>query len=47
VIHPKVIDARLKQLDGGGIRGIRSTSEFTVTTRAMIEPLAKRVAPLG
>jgi predicted TIM-barrel fold metal-dependent hydrolase len=50
VVHPTVTDATLKQLDAGGIRGIR----FSLTDPAnaavtfdMIEPLARRAATLG
>ena len=50
VVHPTVTDAELKRLIDGGIRGIRFTQfdpRTAATTRDMIEPLAKRVAPLG
>jgi len=49
VVRPTVTDAELKQLNDGGIRGIRFSlgADFAVTTPDMIEPLAKRVAPLG
>ncbi len=50
VVHPTVTDAELKRLMDGGIRGIRFTQfdpRTAATTRDMIEPLAKRVAPLG
>jgi predicted TIM-barrel fold metal-dependent hydrolase len=50
VVHPTVTDAELKRLDGGGIRGIRFTQfdpRTATTTLDMIEPLAKRVEPLG
>ncbi len=49
VLRPTVSDAELKQLNDGGIRGIRFSlgADFAVTTPDMIEPLAKRVAPLG
>jgi D-galactarolactone isomerase len=50
VVHPSVGDAELKRLDAGGIRGLRFSvwnPNDTVTTVAMIEPLAKRVAGLG
>ena len=49
VIRPSVTDAELRNLDEGGIRGIRFTVSGTdaVVTIDMIEPLAKRVAGLG
>lgn len=50
VLHPSVTDAELKQLDAGGIRGIRfSLGEpaSAIVTVDMVEPLAKRIAPLG
>jgi len=50
VVHPTVTDAELKRLIDGGVRGIRFTQfdpRTAATTRDMIEPLAKRVAPLG
>lgn len=53
VIQPTVTDAQLRALEQGGIRGIRfslATSLSTpnpVTTLDMIEPLARRIAPLG
>jgi predicted TIM-barrel fold metal-dependent hydrolase len=50
VVHPAVTDAELKKLNDGGIRGIRFSigdPKVAVTTPAMIEPLAKRVAGLG
>jgi predicted TIM-barrel fold metal-dependent hydrolase len=50
VLHPTVTDAELKTLHEGGIRGIRFSlgdPATAVTTPAMIEPLAKRVAVLG
>jgi predicted TIM-barrel fold metal-dependent hydrolase len=50
VVHPDVTDAELKHLADGGIRGIRF-SVFDPRTAAvsveMIEPLARRVEPLG
>jgi D-galactarolactone isomerase len=49
VVHPDVTDAELKLLNDGGIRGIRfSVNDTTIAnTRVdMIEPLAKRIAPL-
>jgi predicted TIM-barrel fold metal-dependent hydrolase len=50
VVHPTVTDAELKAMRAAGIRGIRFTQfdpKTAATTPDMIEPLAKRVAPLG
>jgi D-galactarolactone isomerase len=50
VVHPEVSDAELTRLDAGGVRGLRFSlwnPTDTVTTVAMIEPLARRIAPLG
>lgn len=50
VLHPAVTDAELKKLDAGGIRGIRFSlgePSTAVVTIDMVEPLAKRIAPLG
>lgn len=53
VVRPNVTDAELKALDRGGIRGIRFSLTPSpavtnpVTTIDMVEPLAKRIAPLG
>jgi D-galactarolactone isomerase len=49
VLRPTVTDAELKELDKGGIRGIRFTigSKGAVVSIDMLEPLAKRVADLG
>ena len=50
VVHPTVTDAELKRMDAAGVRGIRFTQfdpESAATTRDMIEPLARRLAPLG
>jgi predicted TIM-barrel fold metal-dependent hydrolase len=50
VLHPTVTDAELKKLDAGGIRGIRFSlgeAATAVVTIDMVEPLAKRIAPLG
>jgi len=50
VLHPDVSDATLAALDAGGVRGIRFTlfDPATAVTRFdMVEPLARRVAPLG
>jgi D-galactarolactone isomerase len=50
VLHPDVGDAELKRLNAAGIRGTRfSLGDPTtaVVTPDMVEPMAKRVAPLG
>jgi D-galactarolactone isomerase len=50
VVHPDVSDTELKRMAAGGVCGIRFTQydpETAATTRDMIEPLAKRVEPLG
>jgi D-galactarolactone isomerase len=51
VIHPTITDAELDALARGGIRGIRfslsAPISAAVTTLDMIEPLAKRINPLG
>ena len=50
VLHPTVTDAELQRLDAAGIRGIRfslGNAAGDVVTPDMIEPLARRVAPLG
>jgi predicted TIM-barrel fold metal-dependent hydrolase len=50
VLHPDVDDATLRELDAGGIRGIRFTlfdPATAVTSFDMIEPLAARIEPLG
>ena len=50
VVQPGVSDADLKRMADGGICGIRFTQfdpKSAATTRDMIEPLAKRVEPLG
>ena len=50
VVQPGVSDADLKRMADGGICGIRFTQydpKTAATTRDMIEPLAKRVEPLG
>ena len=50
VVQPTVTDAEFKRMADGGIRGIRFTQfdpKTAATTLDMIEPLAKRVAPLG
>ena len=50
VLHPTVTDAELKSLNDAGIRGIRFSLGDPTTaavTPDMVEPLARRVAPLG
>ena len=50
VLHPTITDAELKQLDAGGIRGIRFSlgdPATAVVSLDMVEPLAKRIALLG
>ena len=50
VLHPTVTDAELKQLDAGGIRGVRFSlgdPATAIVTIDMVEPLSKRVAALG
>ena len=50
VLRPTVTDAELKQLNDGGIRGIRFTvgnPKTAVVSIDMIEPLAKRIAAYG
>jgi predicted TIM-barrel fold metal-dependent hydrolase len=52
VVHPTVTAAELETLARGGIRGIRfslaaNPTTSAVTTVDMIEPLSKRVDPLG
>ena len=50
VLHPEVSDAELERLNASGIRGIRFSlgdPSSAVVTSAMIEPLARRIAPLG
>lgn len=50
VVHPDIGDAELKRMADAGVCGIRFTQfdpETAATTREMIEPLARRVAPLG
>jgi D-galactarolactone isomerase len=50
VLRPSVTDAELKKLADGGVRGIRFTTgqpETAIVSIDMVEPLAKRIAPLG
>lgn len=50
VLHPDVTDAALNRLNAAGIRGIRFSlgdPATAIVTPDMIEPLAKRIAPLN
>jgi D-galactarolactone isomerase len=50
VVHPTVTDAELKRFNDAGVRGIRFSlgdPASAVVKPDMIEPLAKRIAPLG
>ena len=49
VVNTDVTDAELKRLDAARVRGIRFNlaTPGGATTIAMLEPLAKRIAPLG
>jgi predicted TIM-barrel fold metal-dependent hydrolase len=50
VVHPDISDAELRRMANGGVRGIRFTQfdpKTATTTMDMIEPLARRVQPLG
>jgi 2-pyrone-4,6-dicarboxylate lactonase len=48
VVGPDVSDAELKRLDAGGFRAARLMDQFaTGATTAMLEDIARRVAPLG
>jgi predicted TIM-barrel fold metal-dependent hydrolase len=50
VVHPSISDSELKRMADAGIRGIRFTQydpKTAATTLDMIEPLARRVEPLG
>jgi predicted TIM-barrel fold metal-dependent hydrolase len=49
VINTSVTDAELKRLDGARVRGIRFNlaTPGGATTIDMLEPLAKRIAPMG
>ena len=47
-IRPEIGDAELKRLDAGGFRAARLMDQFpTGATTALLEDIAKRVAPLG
>jgi len=50
VLHPTVADAELRRLHDNGMRGLRFSvwnPADTVTTIAMIEPLARRISAFG
>jgi predicted TIM-barrel fold metal-dependent hydrolase len=49
VVNANVTDAELKQLDGARVRGIRFNlaTPGGATSMDMLEPLAKRIAPMG
>ena len=50
VLHPTAGDALLRELDAAGIRGLRVSAhepQHGVCTVDMIEPLARRIEPLG
>jgi 2-pyrone-4,6-dicarboxylate lactonase len=47
-IPPDIADADLKRLDAAGFRAARLMDQFAnAATTSMLEPLARRVAPLG
>ena len=47
-IRPDISEAELKRLDAGGFRAARLMDQFpTGATTAMLEDIARRVAPLG
>lgn len=47
-IPPDISDAELARLDAGGFRAARLMDQFASgATTAMLEPIAKRIAPLG
>jgi predicted TIM-barrel fold metal-dependent hydrolase len=49
VVNTSVTDAELKRLDAAGVRGIRFNLATSggATSIEMLEPLAKRIAPMG
>jgi predicted TIM-barrel fold metal-dependent hydrolase len=49
VVNAAVSDAELKRLDGAGVRGIRFNlgNPGGATSMEILEPLAKRIAPMG
>ena len=47
-IHPDIPEAELRKLDAGGFRAARLMDQFpSGATTAMLEAIARRVAPLG
>jgi 2-pyrone-4,6-dicarboxylate lactonase len=47
-IDPEIPEGELRQLDRAGFRAARCMDQFAnAATTAMLEPLAKRIAPLG
>lgn len=48
VVNASVTDDELKRLDAAGVRGVRfNLANPGATTMEMLEPVAKRIAPLG
>jgi D-galactarolactone isomerase len=50
VVRPTITDAELQRFDAAGVRGVRFSigdAKSRVVEPAMIEPLARRIAPLG
>jgi len=48
VVNDQVTDAELRRLNGLGVRGIRfNLVQAGATTLAMLEPLSRRIAPMG
>jgi predicted TIM-barrel fold metal-dependent hydrolase len=48
VIDPSISDSELRSMHDAGVRGVRFNLQFPVAITAdMIEPIAKRIAPLG
>jgi predicted TIM-barrel fold metal-dependent hydrolase len=48
VVNADVTDAELKKLNRAGVRGLRfNLAQQGATTVEMVEPLAKRIAPMG
>jgi predicted TIM-barrel fold metal-dependent hydrolase len=47
-IHPDIPESQLRKLDAGGLRAARLMDQFpSGATTAMLEDIARRVAPLG